>query len=275
MLSLLGKIMKNKLRSLFKETWLLVTLATVIGTAALVGMYYETYVEEYKRVNAEHNNKPEVPQLGGLTFAKIDDNLYTLTGEVAQGDCEKIVPLMPRDFTVILESPGGSLHDGACLAAHFKLRNVHTVVRDTPVYNEDGKVIYQPAAAAGKGFEGRVICASACSIMFLGGDNRYLMGDVWFGIHGPATPAPYLVGKSPNVIEQQAFQTAAGLIELITQLGVEDEKLKLFFIRVPHQTMYWLKPSDFKSMPAISLLATHYRDFHGFTATHKMANLPT
>jgi hypothetical protein len=84
-----------------------------------------------------------------------------------------------------------------------------------------------------------------------------------------------LVGKSPNVIEQQAFQTAAGLIELLTQLGVEDEKLKLFFIRVPHQTMYWLKPSDFKSMPAISLLATHYRDFHGFTATHKMANLPT
>ena len=47
MLSPLGKIMKNKLRSLFKETWLLVTLATVIGTAALVGMYYETYVEEY------------------------------------------------------------------------------------------------------------------------------------------------------------------------------------------------------------------------------------
>lgn len=264
---------KNKILSLLGETWLLITLATVFGTAALVGVYYDEYMAEYKRANEEFAKKDEL-ELSGLTFTKIDDYLYTLTGDVAPGDCEKIVPQMQPAMTVILESPGGSLADGGCIAAHFKLRDVQTVVRDTPVYDVNGKVIYQPGQVSQKMFEGKTICASACSIMFLGGDNRYLIGDVELGIHGPATPAPFLAGKDPGTIESQAFQTAASMIDLLTNLGIDDLDLKLFFVRVPNQTMYWLRPTDFQRMSSLSLIATHYRDFHTFTATHKSANLP-
>ena len=61
-----------------------------------------------------------------------------MTGNIAVDDCEKIVPLLPKDdipFTVILESPGGSLFDGICLAAHLKHRNVVTVVASKLVWN--------------------------------------------------------------------------------------------------------------------------------------------
>ena len=95
----------------------------------------------------EANNKIEEEEnTGGLEFTKIDDQLYTLMGTVKEGDCEKIAPLMPDAFTVILESPGGNLAEGSCLAAHIKLRNVVTVVRGTKVLNELGETIYTPGS---------------------------------------------------------------------------------------------------------------------------------
>lgn len=266
--------MKIKIPNFLKETWLLVTLVIVFGSAAGVGIYYDEYMEEFKRQNEEFAKKDDILQLSGLEFKKIGDYLFTLTGDVAPGDCEKIVPMMEPNMTVILESPGGSLADGGCIAGHFKIRNVQTVVRDTPVYDELGKVIYQPGLISKDPFTGKTVCASSCSIMFLGGDDRWLIGDVLFGIHGPATPAPMLQGKAPVAIESSAFATAAALFDLLTTLGITDDQLKLFFIRVPNSTMYWLKPSDFERMPSLATIATHYRGFWGLTITHKLATLP-
>ena len=90
--------------------------------------------------------------------------------------------LQPEPFTVILESPGGSLQDGICLAGHLKIRNVITVVRDTPILNEDGEYLYRPGdftevpgAGSDPHDDGRpplVVCASSCSLMFLGGRRK-------------------------------------------------------------------------------------------------------
>ena len=246
-----------------------IVLAVAVSKDQVVKWY-----DDYMILYEEANNKVEEEENSqGLIFTKIDDKLYTLMGTVEEGDCEKIAPDMPPAFTVILESPGGNLKDGSCLAAHIKLRDVVTVVRDSIVLNELGEVIYKPGSNLDIDentpdyMRGKSICASACGLMFLAGDKRYLMGEVYFGIHGPGTPPGSMNGASPAAIESSAFRTASSLMKLLKSLGVEDEGLRLLFIQIPNATMYWLHPRDFEVRPALITIATDYRDFFGTTGS--------
>ncbi len=246
-----------------------IVLAVVISKDQVVEWY-----DEYMVLYEEANNKIEEEEnTQGLIFTKIDDKLYTLMGTVKEGDCEKIAPLMPESFTVILESPGGNLADGSCLAAHIKLRNVVTVVRADEVLNEFGEVIYSPGSNLEVDentpdyMKDKSLCASACGLIFLAGDKRYLIGEVYFGIHGPGTPPGSMNGASPAAIESSAFRSASSLMKLLKSLGVEDEGLRLLFIQIPNASMYWLHPRDFKVRPALMTIATDYREFFGVTGS--------
>ena len=231
------------------------------------------WYDEYMVLYEEANNKIEEDEnSGGLTFTKIDENLYTLTGTVKEGDCEKIAPQMPDAFALILESPGGNLAEGSCLAAHIKLRSVVTVVRSDEVMNEFGEIVYIPGSYMDEEdtadyMKDKAICASACGLMFLGGDKRYLIGDVYFGIHGPGTPPGSMNGASPGAIESSAFRSASSLMKLLKSLGVADEDLRLLFIQIPNASMYWLHPRDFEIKPALTSIATNYVNFFGFTGS--------
>lgn len=239
-----------------------------------IRMSYNAYNELYTELNNPSKEVTAVEEVG-LEFKQIDDNLYTLTGGIKEGDCQKIVPLLPDHFTVILESPGGSLADGSCLAAHFKIRDVVTVVRATPVYNDMGKNIYQPGLIAPKdsGMEGNSICASACGLLFLAGDVRYLIGDVWFGIHSPATPEGAGGGMNQSQVESSTLRVASSLLSLLEDLGVTDADVRQLFIQIPNSNMYWLKPDDFKVKPGLLNIATNYRNFWGFTAANPISGL--
>jgi hypothetical protein len=245
-----------------------IILLAVVGKDKCVEWY-----DEYMILYHEANNKIEEEESKqGLTFTKIDNSLYTLMGTVEEGDCEKISPQMPQAFTLILESPGGNLAEGSCLAAHIKLRDVVTVVRADDVMNEFGEIIYSPGNNAEENempdyMKGKSVCASACGLLFLAGDKRYLIGDVYFGIHGPGTPPGSMNGASPAAIESSAFRTSSSLMKLLKSLGVADEDLRLLFIQIPNATMYWLHPRDFKVRPALVTIATDYRDFFGTTGS--------
>lgn len=260
------------IRNIVKNPIYLVLVTLVIGLSYNQGrMYYEQFIEEYERLNAEKEEKEDKPE-NHLKFEKIDDYLYTLTGSVGEGDCDRIVPEMPMDFTLILESPGGNLAEGSCLAAHIKLRNVVTVVRDTPVMNSEGKVVYKPGNVGEEldidHLKEKTVCASACGLMFLGGDRRYLIGNVWFGIHGPGTPDEFIMLMHPKQAESSAYRTASNLLGLLEQLGVDDPDVRKLFVQIPNQTMYWLHPRDFGAKPNIIKLATNYVNFWGLnTAT--------
>ena len=251
-----------------------ILLVIVVMVVAISQDQVIQWYDDYMVLYEEANNKIEEEENSqGLIFTKIDDKLYTLMGTVKEGDCEKISPEMPPAFTVILESPGGNLAEGSCLAAHIKLRNVVTVVRDDIVLNELGETIYSPGSNLDIDentpdyMKGKSICASACGLMFLAGDKRYLMGEVYFGIHGPGTPPGSMNGASPAAIESSAFRTASSLMKLLKSLGVEDEGLRLLFIQIPNATMYWLHPRDFEVRPALITIATDYRDFFGTTGS--------
>ena len=247
---------------------LVLTLA-VVGLSFNQGrMYYNDFMIEYKRLNSEKQEK-EDDTSDNLKFTKLDEFLYSLTGSVGEGDCDRIVPDMPDSFTLVLESPGGNLAEGSCLAAHIKLRNVVTVVRDTPIMNADGKVVYTPGLVGEElkldHLKDKTVCASACGLMFLGGDRRYLIGEVWFGIHGPGTPRELLGKINPLQVESSAYRTASNLLGLLERLGVEDPEVRKLFVQVPNQTMYWVHPRDFKAKPNIIKLATNYVNFWGLT----------
>lgn len=274
----------NSILAFFKDTiiysvvkrltrnWVIatMTLLVVLLSYNQINMYYNKFLDAYEEANSKDKEK-DAPEEMGLTFTKIDEGLYTLTGGVAQGDCEKIVPQMPQKFALILESPGGSLADGSCLAAHIKLRDVVTVVRSTPVTNENGKIIYTPGQVGkemGNDYLGeRTVCASACSLMFLGGDKRYLIGEAYLGIHGPGTPDGAINTMSRKQLEASSFRTASNLIKLLTQLGLDDEDVKLLFIQIPNSAMYWVHPRDFAAKPGLAKLATHYVNFFGLNYT--------
>lgn len=258
---LIAKLTKNPL--------MLVLVLAVVGLSFNQGrIYYNDFMVEYKRLNSEKQEK-EDDTSDNLKFTKVDDYLYTLTGSVGEGDCDRIVPDMPNDFTLILESPGGNLAEGSCLAAHIKLRNVVTVVRDTPVMNSEGKVVYTPGMIGEEleidHLKGKTVCASACGLMFLGGDRRYLIGEVWFGIHGPGTPREFIGKMNPMQAESGAYRTASNLLGLLEQLGVEDPEVRKLFVQIPNQTMYWLHPRDFDAKPNIIKLATNYVNFWGLS----------
>ena len=251
-----------------------ILLVIVVMVVAISQDQVIQWYDDYMVLYEEANNKIEEEENSqGLIFTKIDDKLYTLMGTVKEGDCEKISPEMPEAFTVILESPGGNLAEGSCLAAHIKLRNVVTVVRDDIVLNELGETIYSPGSNLDIDentpdyMKGKSICASACGLIFLAGDKRYLVGEVYFGIHGPGTPPGSMDGASAKAIESSAFRSASSLMRLLKSLGVDDEDLRLLFIQIPNASMYWLHPRDFKVRPALMSIATNYKDFFGITGS--------
>jgi len=254
-----------------KEFLVVIMLALFLGTG--VGI-------KYLLGTAEEITTEEQSDLGSLVLKNLGGNLFSLTGDVGIGDCERIVPQLPttQPFTLILESPGGSLGDGICLAAHLKIRNVVTVVRDTPVSNENGDVTYDPGmnTTVGKQMsltQGKpmVMCASACSLLFLAGDERYLMGDVYLGIHAPRSSGAI---PDASIAEAGAYQTANQLLSFLqNQLGVESAELRRLFISVPANTMYYVNPKDFNRADYLIKIATHYIDFHGFNLVDPHASV--
>ncbi len=255
------------LRELRLILWITVVIAGIIFVPKAM-----TVFDEQGSNHADQITWEVVEEEKGLEFKKLGDHLYSLTGSVRAGDCEKIARQFPKRFVVILESPGGSLAEGICLASHIKIRDVITVVRDSPVLHPDtGEEIYTPGLVGED--KTKVSCASACGLMFLGGDERHLKGSVWFGIHGPRTPEEYLVNQGKAAIEQNALQTAGKLLLALKKLGVKGEGVRMGFIMIPGTSMYWLHPRDFKAEPNLMYLATHYQDFWGFTGSDIKAGL--
>lgn len=266
------RVLINIYKKLANNTPLLImTLVAAFFAGQYMNHLYTEYMILYEEANTKKEEEKE--EVKGLEFKKIDDNLYTLTGNVEAGDCEKIVPELPDSFTVILESPGGNLAEGSCLAAHFKLRQVVTVVRADEVINDVGKVIYTPGTVnldsehTAEHMKDKTMCASACGLMFLAGDKRYLIGDVYFGIHGPRTPEEMVTKMHPAAVEASAYKTASALLQLLERLEV-DPALRLLFIQIPGASMYWLNPRDFEAKPELITIATNYRDFWDLTVNH-------
>lgn len=201
-------------------------------------------------------------QIDGMTLTKISETLYSLTGPVGFLDCQRIVSRLPdHPFTLLLESYGGSLYAGVCLAETIKELDVITVVRDSVILDENGSIIYQPDFDD----DGYIACASACGLLFFAGDARYLIGDVYFGLHGPGITENSI--RNPVIAYTYGVQSAARMISILRHLGVRDDVI-LFTLRIPSSDMYYLNPDHFDEMEGLRYIANHYVNFWGYTGTN-------
>ena len=129
-------IYKQLRKLISKPLYLLLILALIVLGGMHIKNYVNLYIVEYKRLNdaSVQAEKLQAEQEKHLNFTKIDDFLYTLTGSVGSGDCDRIVPNMPMDFTVILESPGGIVLEGVLIAETVFDRKIKTYIRKNNTY---------------------------------------------------------------------------------------------------------------------------------------------
>lgn len=180
---------------------------------------------------------------GSFTIEELSANRYKLSGEIGFSDCERFksqINVSTRiPVTLYLESPGGAYIEGLCIADHVKSNNMITIVDNT-------------------------LCASACTYIFLGGKKRVLKGNARFGIHNPGTPGEFLRYASRRQIEFSSFRSAGKLTFALERLGLIDVDARSIFYVVPHESIFWLHPSQFEEHPGYESIATNYIDFWGY-----------
>jgi hypothetical protein len=96
-----------------------------------------------------------------LTLAAEGDGEWSLRGQIAPGDAERIVPVIEREAPgrVALNSPGGSVHDALAIGRAIRAAGTATAVGDGAV------------------------CLSACPYILAGGVERSVAPEGMVGVH--------------------------------------------------------------------------------------------
>ena len=101
--------------------------------------------------------KEQILESYQLDITKIEDRVYQVQGQITPGDCENFIEQIPERSVVYLHSPGGYVEEAICISKYVYNSNIHTVVSS----EQD---------------EEYVVCASACTFVFVSGKTRTLRG---------------------------------------------------------------------------------------------------
>ncbi|MCR9157077.1 MAG: ATP-dependent Clp protease proteolytic subunit [Rhodobacteraceae bacterium] len=140
-------------------------------------------------------------------------NTYELRGEVDQAAVDRLIAAVEQGVKLVrLNSPGGDMGHAMRAFDFLAAANVDTEVRG--------------------------ICASACSIIFLAGNNRHVPVGSSFGVH-------QWVSLNNAVTEAETQFFAAEIMERFKKAGV-DEALFINASKTPPSRMYWLSEYELK-----------------------------
>jgi len=142
-----------------------------------------------------------------VSTASLGSKIYELHGEIDQSAVDQLIAAVEKGVELVrLNSPGGDMGHAMRAFDVLVAANVDTEVRG--------------------------ICASACSIIFLAGNNRHIPVGSSFGVH-------QWVSLSNAVTEAETQIVAAEMMERFKKAGV-DEALFIKASRTPPSGMYWL-----------------------------------
>lgn len=214
------------------------------------------------------------PAPHSMKVTVVNPTNYILDGDIGQGSCDKVKVAVDKNYkstlgtiNFILNSPGGMVVEGLCIANYVKFRNGNTVVSNTE-FKDKNIVVFDPRLF--KKTDREVItCASACTYIFVAGTKRTLQGNVNFGIHNSAVPAQLLPFYAPAELEFSSTLSAGILERALTRYKVLDPDLREMFFKVPNSTIYLLRPEHFQKREALKLIATDYIDFFGYNSNPK------
>ena len=181
-----------------------------------------------------------------LDITKIEDRVYQVQGQITPGDCEKFVEQIPERSVVYLHSPGGYVDEAICISKYVYNSNIHTVVSS----EQD---------------EEYVVCASACTFVFVSGKTRTLRGQPLIGFHAPGQPRFILFSSDPRRIQHSAFKIGRVLRDFLHYVDVDQEELVDLFFNHPNEIMYQFDVQHIERFPGSIHFATDYDNFYGFT----------
>lgn len=217
-------------------------------------IYYDgQYIIEKQSLEEFHKNTSS----GEFVIEHIKDNQWYIGGLLPAyrandlKNCEKVKEKIGKNAVIFLNSAGGSVDEALCMAKHFKDMNVDTIVQEP------------------------FVCISACVWMFLAGDDRTLIGDIFFGIHAPGFTRVSYRSIPPNVLVHEALKIGHELSKTLEYIGVSEELSDLLITRVPYWKLHKFDYLDIDddtenyNVPELEQIANHYVDFWGYTSNKK------
>ena len=181
-----------------------------------------------------------------IDITNIEDGVYQVQGQITPGDCERFKQQIPRRSVVYLHSPGGYVEEAICISEYVYRSNIHTVV------SREQKDEY-------------VICASACTYIFVSGKTRTLRGEPFVGFHSPGQPHFMLFASDPRRIQHSAYKVGRLMRELLYYVGADHPDLVDLFFNHPNEIMYKFDAQHIERFPGSVYFATDYNNFYGLT----------
>lgn len=147
--------------------------------------------------------------------------VINLSGPIVSGDANQVANVI-KEANVAgrlvsglrLNSPGGSLDEGAKLADVVRYSKIATVVMNG------------------------TSCASACFIVFAAGNEKYASYSAGVGVHGASTNGQETEGSRAATI---------AMAKIVKELGVPPAIIGQMVVTPPDQIV-WLQPADLQSM---------------------------
>ncbi len=160
----------------------------------------------------------ELPERLTLTF---DRGEWRLEGAIAEGDAERLIPLIDRADppidTLLLQSEGGSVRDALDLGRHLRASGIATQV------------------LSGE------FCYSACPYLFAGGQTRSAAASASIGVHQHYFGESTLLPAFTAVEDIQRGQ--AEVMGFLDDMGV-DTRIMRHALATPPDEIYILLPEE-------------------------------
>lgn len=147
-----------------------------------------------------------------------DDNaaVIVISGRINLGDAQRFAEVSGpfQRAAVVLRSPGGNLHDGLRIGQMIRARGFDTGV-----------------------MSGRQnLCASACALIWLGGERRLMERGAMLGFH-----APYRVTTGG---EEMSSVGSALMGHYLGQMGISARAVQFMSEPQPNEELAWLSVED-------------------------------
>ncbi len=168
------------------------------------------------------------PMPDQLEFAE-DDDLITITGQIAPGDGDRFVAWLeqtrPQATQVALDSSGGSVSDALAIGRSIRSLRLSTTIRDGAV------------------------CLSACPYVLAGGDPRRVEDGGVVGVHQHYFGKNTILPAFMAVADVQRAQ--ASVMDYLDDMGV-DLRLMPLALRTPPDEINILTPDQLSELNMVT-----------------------
>ena len=140
--------------------------------------------------------------------------------------------------TIVFDSPGGNLLGGIALGRLIRSRKLDTLL--APGYAEELRDNTLPEGYRVRVVAKEVVCASACTLAFIGGSVRALEEDAMLGVHQFST--------ATGAMNESASQvTVTALASYVTEMGVDRRMIDVASV-TSSKEIFWISAADARQL---------------------------